>query len=91
MLGEEIVKKIKCIRTQYTRERQKARRSKGGSGGDAYVPKWVHYGNLAFLDEHCIPKQSGLNFKVSFCALKCRGGQRVRGEGHGVGCSSPCQ
>ena len=55
----EVKSKIKSVRSQYTRERQKAKKRKSGQGTDElYVSKWIHYERLKFLDEYVIPKSS---------------------------------
>ena len=69
-------KKIKGIRVQYTRERQKTRKCKTGDGAvDVYTSKWVHYKKLGFLDDFITSKQSTSNYKVN---INKRGRERER-------------
>ena len=61
---EEVQKKIKGIRVQYTRERQKTRKRKSGDGADdMYTSKWVHFHRLRFLDDFITAKQSVSNYR----------------------------
>ena len=61
---EEVQKKIKRIRVQYTRERQKTRKRKSGDGADdIYTFKWVHFHRLRFLDDFITAKQSVSNYR----------------------------
>ena len=54
--------KIKSIRAQYTREKQKSSKVKTGTGTDeVYVSKWPH---LEFLDDFIIAKKSISNLSV---------------------------
>ena len=63
--GDEVQKKIKSIRTQYGRERQKASKRKSGDGlDDIYISKWLHFEKLKFLDDFIMAKQSVSNYKV---------------------------
>lgn len=67
-LGEKVTKKIKSLRSQYTREKQKERRKRSLAGVDGgYLSKWMHYDSLNFLEEFVIPRQSstGHGHKVS--------------------------
>ena len=58
-------KKIKNLRTQYTRERQKKNKEKSGQGADdVYVSKWPYLERLRFLDEFVAPKKSISNIQV---------------------------
>lgn len=59
ILDEDVTKKLKNIRTQYVRERQKATKRKTGEGiDDVYVCKWPHYEYLKFLDDFVTPKRA---------------------------------
>ncbi len=66
-LGERITKKIKSLRSQFTREKQrekqKERRSRDGTNA-AYVSKWMHYERLLFLEGFVVPRQSSTSLKV---------------------------
>ena len=57
---EEVMKKVKCIRSQYSREKHKDRVRRNRSGGidDIYNSRWLHYDRLAFLDEYLIAKRN---------------------------------
>ena len=62
---KEIEKKLRSIRAQYGRERQKTKKRKSGDGADdVYHSKWVHFERLKFLDEHLNPKNSQSNLQV---------------------------
>ena len=64
-IGAEVQKKIRSVRTQYGRERQKVSKQKSGDGlDDVYVSKWLHFEKLKFLDDFITAKQSVSNFKV---------------------------
>ena len=57
--------KIKSIRAQYTREKQKSSKVKTGTGTDeVYVSKWPHLEQLKFLDDFIIAKKSISNLSV---------------------------
>ena len=61
---EEIQKKIKSLRTQYTRERQKVKKRKSGDGADAiYTSKWIHFQQLQFLDDFVAAKKTVSNYR----------------------------
>ena len=63
-----VTKKIKNLRTQYKRERQKTRKTKTGTGtDDVYVSKWQYLDRLRFLEDHLTVKQTTSNLKVSTC------------------------
>ena len=50
--AKEIEKKLRNIRTQYTREKQKTKKTKSGDGADnIYESKWPHFKRLQFLDD----------------------------------------
>ena len=71
---DDVTKKIKNIRTQYTCERQKAAVKKSGSGlDDVYISKWPHFNKLRFLDEFVVAKKSTTNLQASkFCmGMEC--------------------
>ena len=56
---EEVIKKLKCIRSQYSREKQKARLRKMRYGSDdVYTSRWLHYDRLSFLDNYLVAKSS---------------------------------
>ena len=50
--AKEIDKKLRNLRTQYTREKQKKRKPKSGDGVDDVTtePKWVHFNSLRAAD-----------------------------------------
>jgi len=59
--------KMKSLRDQYIREKGKVTKTanKSGSGSnDVYVSKWVHFGQLQFLEEHMMPKNTISNLEV---------------------------
>ena len=59
------VKKIKSIRTQYTRECQKFKKRSTGTGtNEVHKPKWVHFDKLQFLDDFITSKSTISNLKV---------------------------
>ena len=61
----EVKAKIKSIRAQYTREKQKSSKVKTGTGTDeVYVSKWPHLEQLKFLDDFIIAKKSISNLSV---------------------------
>ena len=63
---KEVDKKIWNIRTQYTREKGKMRKSKSGDGADdIYISKWQHYKQLSFLDAFVTAKSSRSNLQVN--------------------------
>ena len=56
---------MKNLRTQYTRERQKTKKTKSGTGADeTYISKWPYLEALRFLDEFVAPKKSTSNLQV---------------------------
>ena len=60
--AKEVEKKLKSIRSQYNREKQKTKKRKTGQGLDeVYVSKWAHFGRLKFLDEYLSPRSSQSN------------------------------
>ena len=62
---DDVSKKIKNLRTQYTRERQKKKKRKTGQGADeVYVSKWPYFERLRFVDEFVAPKKSTSNLQV---------------------------
>lgn len=69
-LGEKVTKKIKSLRSQYTREKQKERRNRDASGGHtSYVSKWMHYEKLNFLEEFVVPRLGSARLKVGTFVL----------------------
>ena len=57
--------KIKSVRAQYTREKQKSTKMKTGTGVDeAYVSKWPHLEQLKFLDDFIVAKKSISNLTM---------------------------
>ena len=54
-------KKIRGLRTQYVREKNKMKTRK--CGDEPYVTKWSYYERLKFLDEHITARST--QFKVS--------------------------
>lgn len=59
-------KKIKSLRSQYTREKQKERRNRELAIGEStFVSKWMHYEKLNFLEEFVVPRQHTAGLKVS--------------------------
>ena len=63
--ADEVQRKIKSIRTQYGRERQKVVKRKSGDGlNDVYISKWPHFDKLQFLADFVTAKRSVSNFKV---------------------------
>ena len=63
--AKEIEKKLRNIRTQYTREKQKTKKTKSGDGADdIYESKWPHFKHLKFLDEFVTAKNSRSNLQV---------------------------
>ena len=66
-LVEEVMKKVKCIRSQYSREKHKDRVRSRRSGGREEVcnSKWLHYDRLSFLDEFLIAKRNIPNAMVN--------------------------
>ena len=67
--AKEIEKKLRNICTQYTREKQKTKKTKSGDGADdIYESKWPHFKCLQFLDEFVTAKNSRSNLrKVRTC------------------------
>ena len=66
MTADEVEKKIKNMRTQYTREREKKRKSKTGQGADdVYEPKWIYFKSLQFLDDFVTARQGQSNLQVT--------------------------
>ena len=65
LVVKEVEKKIKSLRTQYMSENAKAKKNKSEDGADAvYVPKWIFYTRLSFLDEFVTAKNSRSNLQV---------------------------
>lgn len=67
-LGEKVSKKIKSLRSQYTREKQKERRNRElpvGELENTFVSKWMHYEKLNFLEDFVVPRQHTAGLKVS--------------------------
>lgn len=65
-VGEKVSKKIKSLRSQYTREKQKERRNRELPIGDTvFLSKWMHYEKLNFLEDFVVPRQHGSGIKVS--------------------------
>ena len=63
-LVDEVQKKIKSFRTQYTRERQKVKNRKSGDGADdIYTSKWIHFPQLQFLDDFVTAKKTVSNYR----------------------------
>ena len=61
----EVKAKIKSVRAQYTREKQKSTKMKTGTGVDeAYVSKWPHLEQLKFLDDFIVAKKSISNLTM---------------------------
>ena len=61
----EVTKKIRNMRTQYSRERQKFKKRPTGTGtDDVYKPKWPHFDQLKFLDDFITPKKTISNLEV---------------------------
>ena len=49
---EDVTKKIKSVRTQYSRELQKFKKRPTGTGtDDVYKSKWPHFEELQFLQD----------------------------------------
>eukprot|EP00731_Ephydatia_muelleri_P033192 Em0026g12a len=68
----EVKAKIKSIRAQYTREKQKSSKVKTGTGTDeVYVSKWPHLEQLKFLDDFIIAKKSISNLLVNLSSGCC--------------------
>eukprot|EP00731_Ephydatia_muelleri_P036605 Em0288g4a len=68
----EVKAKIKSIRAQYTREKQKSSKVKTGTGTDeVYVSKWPHLEQLKFLDDFIIAKKSISNLSVNLSSGCC--------------------
>ena len=62
---KDVEKKIRNLRTQYTREKTKMGQVKSGEGADeVYVAKWVHYKHLNFLADFVTAKSSRSNIEV---------------------------
>ena len=63
--------KLKNIRTQYTRERQKMKKKPptGTGVADMYTCKWVHFKSLHFLDDFVAPRGTQTNMKVKHFTL----------------------
>ena len=65
ILDNDISKKIKSIRTQYTRQRTKCRKTPTGTGSNVvYKPSWVHFDKLLFLEDFVTSKSTISNLKV---------------------------
>ena len=68
--GTEVQKKIKGLRTQFSREIAKGnKKPKSGSGADDVSPasKWVHLERLRFISDHVAPKASKSNLNDKVC------------------------
>lgn len=66
----ELNKKIRSIRTQFSREYAKVKKRKTGKGAkDIYICKWVHFEKLLFLKDYVVPKTSSSNLPVSYYLL----------------------
>ena len=65
----DVDKKIRNIRTIYSRESANKRDKKSGDGADdVYKPKWIHFKNLKFLDEFVTQKSSRSNLQeIYYC------------------------
>ena len=62
----QIKTKLKYLRTQYTREKQKIKKRPTGTGtDDLYVSKWPFYTRLRFLDDSVEAKPGTSNLDVS--------------------------
>ena len=62
----EINKKLRSVRTQFSREFAKVKKRKTGTGIDeVYISKWTHFEKLMFLKDFVIPKSSTSNLEVS--------------------------
>ena len=64
--------KIKNIRTQYGREREKYKKRPTGTRTDeVYQSKWPHFEKLQFLDDFISTRSTTSNLKVmNECMLK---------------------
>ncbi len=58
-------KKIRGLRTQYVREKNKMKIRK--CGDDSYVTKWSYYEKLKFLDEHITARSTQFKVHVHAC------------------------
>ena len=63
LLDDEVNKKLKSVRTIYTRERMKVKDKSGDGVDDVYVPKWIFFERLRFLDDFVTAKQSISNLQ----------------------------
>lgn len=61
--GDKVTKKIKSLRSQYTREKQKERHIRE-TGEGTFLSKWMHYEKLNFLEDFIVPRQSASSLKV---------------------------
>ena len=62
----EINKKLRSVRTQFSREFAKVKKRKTGTGTvEVYISKWTHFEKLMFLKDFVIPKSSTSNLEVS--------------------------
>ena len=69
---DDVTKKIKNIRSQYGRERQKVVRTKKKTGtglDEIYIPKWSHFDRLRFLDDFLLAKTTVTNIEVRVSIL----------------------
>lgn len=64
-LGDKVTKKIKSLRSQYTREKQKERHIHETGEGD-FISKWMHYEKLNFLEGFIVPRQNASSLKVRY-------------------------
>ena len=63
----QIKTKLKNLRTQCTREKQKTKKRPTGTGtDDLYVSKWPFYTRLRFLDDSVEAKPGTSNLDVSY-------------------------
>ena len=71
IIEDEVMKKLKNLRTQYTREKQKMKKRKTGQGADeVYQCKWSYYAKLQFLDDFAMPQKGVSNMEVSLSLNK---------------------
>lgn len=68
---KEVDKKIRNLRTQYTREKAKSKKRKSGDGAeDTYISKWMYYRQFSFLDDFVTARSSRCNLQViTICML----------------------
>jgi len=72
---DEVIKKLKCIRSQYSREKQKVRLRKARYGvDDACASRWAYFDRLSFLDNFVILKGNSVamvRFRSLFVVVVC--------------------